>query len=368
MNMPFSKKFILFVFCSFLFLNGCNNTSSVEEENKMVGVKIYDYSKNLSGLFEEWGQLGINTVFTNEKLLGIEGFTDLAQQHRIKTFIITPVFFNDELLAAEPEYYAITNKGEHANDDWVKFVCPSRKDYRKQKIESIKSLVLKFEPDGISIDFIRHFVFWETIYPDRALSSIDNTCFDESCLSHFQEETNWVIPTTLKTEMEKANWITENCFDKWVEWKCGLITSMVEEITNEVREIEPDILINVHLVPWRDNDFNGAIRKIAGQDFKQLAPIVDYLSPMTYAHMVKQQPEWVNSVVQDVYNKTQGIVIPCIQVKEAYLSDTLSIDEFRNNLQAALKPPSKGVLFWSWEQLDIDVNKKQVIKNIIKGD
>jgi hypothetical protein len=136
---------------------------------------------------------------------------------------------------------------------------------------------------------------------------------------------------------------------------------MVRELSEAARRTKPEIKINVHLVPWRTKDFNGAIRSIAGQDFSAIAPLVDYLSPMTYAHMVKQDPSWIHSVVKDVFQQTEGLVVPSIQVKEAYLKERLTPGEFKKSLSKALEPPSNGVVFWSWEQLKTEPEKKEIV-------
>jgi hypothetical protein len=77
------------------------------------------------------------------------------------------VFFNPQILAADSTLYAVTDQGKIAKDEWVEFVCPSRKNYRSRQISALKKLVSDLQPDGISIDFIRQFVFWEKIYEDR---------------------------------------------------------------------------------------------------------------------------------------------------------------------------------------------------------
>ncbi|MFX0124308.1 MAG: hypothetical protein ACFFAE_11770 [Candidatus Hodarchaeota archaeon] len=87
-------------------------------------------------------------------------------------FIIFPVFYDPEALERNPELYSITNKGEKAVDEWVKFVCPTRDDYRKSKVEKMKKIVTELDPDGLSLDFNRYFVFWEKIYPRRTIESI----------------------------------------------------------------------------------------------------------------------------------------------------------------------------------------------------
>ena len=351
----------------FLFLHCTNKKDKATNEGQIAGVKIYDYDGKLPELFNEWHELGINTIFSSVSLYSNDDFRSMARKSDITTYIIIPIFFNPEALEEEQDLYAITDQGEEAKDEWVKFVCPSRKEYRDRKINSIRKIIRELDPGGLSIDFIRHFVFWEKVYPERTLASLPITCFCSSCLTRFQTDTKISIPDSLTSATETADWIKKNYLPSWTEWKCNLITSMVQEITAEAKKMKPDIMINVHIIPWGQNDFEGAAKIVAGQDFSQIAPYADFLSPMTYAHMVKREPSWIHSVVQDVYQQTSGDILPGIQVKEAYLEDTLSINEFRESLKEALKLPSRGVVFWSWDQLEQDPQKKDVIRAVLKN-
>ncbi|UCG26894.1 MAG: hypothetical protein JSV24_07905, partial [Bacteroidales bacterium] len=102
------------------------------------------------------------------------------------------------------------------------------------------------------------------------------------------------------------------------------------------------------------------------QDIPEVAKFSDYLSPMTYAHMVKQEPTWINSVVNDIHEQAEGKIIPSIQVDKAYLESELTLAEFKESVIEALKPPSSGIVFWSWETLDRDQQKKNFLKNALK--
>jgi len=228
-------------------------------------------------------------------------------------------------------------------------------------------VVREYNPDGISLDFIRYFVYWEKVYPDRILSSLPNTCFDSHCLEEFQKAAKIKIPLEFIDPREKAKWVIENHLPEWTEWKCQVITSMVKALSEEARKIKPDIKINIHTVPWRADDFGGAIKIIAGQDLAKIASHTDYLSPMCYHHMVMRNTSWIQSVVEDVYSLTHSQVIPSIQVEEAYIDRTLTLSEFRESLVEALKPPSKGVVFWSWEKLEKSTKKKELIKTVLKS-
>lgn len=356
------------IFLSFiLFICSPETTNAQRREDLIVGVKIYNHEKSLQELFKEWLSLGINTAFVGPSLGSHKEFMELAKRNEILTFIIIPIFFNPEELQKRPDLFSITDAGEKANEEWVSFVCPTRDDYRKQRIEYIKDLIRQFNPDGLSLDFIRYFVFWEKIYQDRTLDSIANTCFDASCLDKFQKETKIKIPQEMSEVSERAKWIIGNHILEWTDWKCKIITSMVKDIREEATRIKPNIMINIHAVPWREDDFGGAIKIIAGQDFAEIAPYADFLSPMCYSHMLKRKPPWINAVVKDIYSQTHSKIIPSIQVKEAYLNDKLSSSEFRDSLEEALKPPSRGVVFWSWEALEKDPEKKDVIKVLIQA-
>ena len=349
-----------------LLITSCNHKpKNFSVEDKMIGVKIYDHNEDFESLINDWKDMGINAVFTSPQLFSDKTFRTITKENNITSFIILPIFFNPDALQKNPDLYAITNKGEQAKDEWVTFVCPSREEYRKSIIDSVKTIIKELGPDGISLDFIRFFVYWEKIYPNRTFESLPNTCFDSICLNKFQADTKINIPDTIKAEENVYEWIKANCLFKWGEWKCEQITSFIAEISKEARKLKPDILINVHAVPWRHDDFDGAIKTVAGQDFSEISDYVDYLSPMTYAHMVKREPSWIHSVTNDISNQVNCKVIPGIQVNKAYLDTELTLEEFRESLLEALAPPSDGVVFWSWEQLSIKPAKRQITKDVI---
>lgn len=337
------------------------------EATRLIGIKIYDHTGDFRPLFEEWRAIGINTAFVSPALASKPEFRKLARESGTAVFLILPIFFNAEELERRPGLAAITKDGKVASDDWVKFVCPSREDYRRERVEWVKKLVKDLDPDGVSLDFIRHFVFWEKVYPDRTLDSLTNSCFDESCLTKFQKETKIMLPADLKEVADKAKWILKNHLQVWTDWKCALITSMVKALADGARAVKPTVKVNIHSVPWRADDFGGAIRIVAGQDLAAMTAFSDYVSPMCYHHMVKQTPAWVHSVVEDVAARVRVPVLPSIQVKEAYIPDKLTVAEFKEALVDALKAPSRGVVFWSWDSLGRDPERKAVVKALCGG-
>jgi hypothetical protein len=354
--------FFLSFIAAFSYIENNNN-----EEEKIIGVKIYEYEGDYNLLFGKWKEIGINTVFASVTLLSDSEFKTFTKKNNIDTYVILPIFYSPEDLGKDTSLFAITKHGEKAEKEWVKFVCPSAEQYKANKINFISEFVKQHRPTGISLDFIRHFVFWEKIYPDADFDSLPNTCFDKRCITKYLEYIGEELPPNVKTEQEIFKWIRKNNFNTWVEWKNKLITDMVRDIVSRVKEIDPNIKVNLHAVPWRQNDYGGAIRKIVGQDFKSLSQYVDYISPMTYSHMVKRKPEWINSVTKEISQISGSKVLPSIQVGTAYLSDSLTVSEFEECLNEALKEPSCGVVFWNWNALELEKGKYNLIKERFKN-
>jgi hypothetical protein len=339
------------VFAAILTAAAAGPLPAVAGDGPLIGVKIYNHDGALAPLFDAWKKLEINTAFVGLELAARPEFFAEARRHGVATYIIVPVFFNPEKLAASPDLWAITGEGRKAKDDWVEFVCPTRPEYRRERLDLMKKLAVELRPDGLSIDFIRDFVFWEMVYPDAVLDPLKSACFCPHCLALFEKDAALRIPDEARGLPAAARWILDRHRREWTDWKCAQITSMVREISEEVRRARPGIRLNVHLVPWRKADFDGGRKFVAGQDIAAIAPYIDTLSPMAYAHMTKRPPDWVASVVEDIRRAAPNPILPSIQVKEAYLTEKVSPAEFEASLVEALKPPAAGVVFWNWDAL-----------------
>ncbi len=91
------------------------------------------------------------------------------------------------------------------------------------------------------------------------------------------------------------------------------------------------------------------------------------LSPMTYAHMVKQDPAWIHDITAEFFNKTGSPVVPSIQVGKAYLDTEYDLAEFRETLEQALRAPSGGVILWSWERLVAEPEKVDLFREMLRS-
>jgi hypothetical protein len=338
-------------------------------EDTVVGVKVYRSGREIPELFEEWQGLGINAVFSSEELTSTGGFRALARSKEFDLFVIFPVFFAPEVLAEEPDLWAMTANGERAKEDWVEFVCPSRPEFRNRRVKEAIGIVKRLRPDGLSIDFIRHFVFWEMVGPDRDPATLPETCYCVHCLQGFATFLGVPALSIPPQPQKAAAWINTNAPEAWARFKAETITSMAANIAEAVRAVDPEIMINLHIVPWRRDDHGGALTRIVGQDPEALSGIADYLSPMTYSFMLRRSPQWVASVVQDLDSMASCAVLPSIQVSPAYREgEAFTATEFEAALRAALEAPSAGVVFWSWDHIEADPERASIIQRVVRGE
>lgn len=362
-----TKRFakLIALFCILILTSSSFQNYSSQNSNRIIGVKMYEIKEPPKNIIRKWKELRINTAYVSEQVASNTEFRNLTKKEGIATYIIFPVFFNPEILKKNPGLYAITHTAEPAIESWVEFVCPSIEEYQAELIEKAKEMIQNYNPDGISLDFIRHFAFWETVDPAFSFDSIPETCFCDNCLRKFCHDTNINLPPGLNHTKEKAHWIRKNKRDEWSEWKSGQITDFVSNFKSELQKIDPGIKLNLHAVPWRSGDFNNAGLHIVGQNLKELSELVDYISPMCYSFMLYRDPEWINSVVKDFYMQGVQNIVPSIQVKECYRKDEFPDDEFKECIIRSLEQPSKGVIFWSWDYIEAEPAKKAAIKKLL---
>lgn len=351
------KPFLLLALTTALF-----STSCTRNPEPIIGVKIYDYQGDYRALADRWASTGINTAFVSTTLAANDSFRQALREQNIPVYIIFPVFQDPEILERDTTLYAVTNNGTPGRDDWVEFVCPSRDAYRKEKTEELSELVRTLNPDGVSLDFIRQFVFWEMVYPDRTPESIATACFCDSCLAQFAAQEALVMPDTCITTAQKADFIQTHHLPAWNTFRTRLITSMAGNLARAAREANAGVKVNIHVVPWREEDFGNAGINVAAQDLSALAEIGDFVSPMCYSHMLKRDAPWIASVVKDMDRRAPGRVLPSIQVYPYYIADAFTAEDLRLCIRAALEPPSRGVVFWSWPLLEQDPDRVLVVK------
>ena len=300
---------------------------------------------------------GVTAVFG-----GYEDPALVAALHEqgIKVFVEVALFVGKRYWEQYPHSRPITSTGEPmAADGWYYGINPISPEIRTHNVERIRTLIERYEVDGVWLDFCRWPCRWE-----RPSPTLIQTSFDPLTLAAFQRDEGISIPSSLQTIPEKADWLLEHHQEAWTAWKCGQITAFVAQVRAIIDRAPRNVLLGLFSIPWRPTDFDGAIRHVIGQDYQALAPHVDCFSPMVYHKVCGRDVSWIAEITAWVGKETGKPVWPIVQAMDD--PETVSPQELRQAVHTALTTPgSDGVIIYKLKALSPE--KLTVVQEVFRG-
>ena len=350
----------LFLF-SLLLASLCSIGCARKEEKTCA---VYGFSRDLeifkdmtstqiANRLSEWN---INAVFG--------GYWDSSMvralhDRDIRVFAEVGFFTGSEARWEEaPELRPVNSQGKPiSKDEWYCGISPTIEWFRDKKIDVVKKTLENYDVDGIWLDFIRWPCHWEVLEP-----RIEQTSFDSVSLSAFENDTRIHIPEDFQTPEERAAWILAHHLDTWTRWKCDVITEYVCELRRVVKSYGSDKILGLFGVPWRDSDFDGAITKVVGQDYRELGRLVDVLSPMVYHRMCGKDIRWIGEITSYVHEKGGGKPVwPVIQAM-GDSSKSLNAHEFGQAMTTALNAVgSEGLIIFTLAEAIEESKRNEMI-------
>lgn len=217
-------------------------------------------------------------------------------------------------LHQRPELWPLLENGERRPQmEWYIGVTPTHEDYRMARLALLDQIVRDHALDGICLDFIRWPLHWELELRPQALSPLDSS-FDPHTLRQFTAFAELELPPDLTTTAQQAHWILNHHRSVWTDFKCHIITSFVAQVAGHIRALRGDgFEIGVYLVPLFEDDRS----RLVGQRARSLAPLVDFVAPMTYHTILHRPLEWVTSILEDAARFAPGKILPVLQVDSA---------------------------------------------------
>lgn len=326
-----------FAFCKGVFISK-GDIESYED--------IEDFVHSLSSC-------NINSVFIEAEEYPLKLIKAL-HNHGMRFFASFSVFADSTILQKRPELVAINAEGMKMEaDEGYVGLCPTNERYRMEKLEALSNLVESYDIDGVWLDFIRYPARWEKPKP-----ILRQYCFCQSCLQKFSEDTGILLIG--EKPRDKAEFILSKHAKAWVNWKCKVIAEFVRQAKQRIAKVRPWIPLGAFTVPWKDNDFGGAIKLIIGQDFKLLSKWVDIFSPMAYHRLCGKSVEWVGEVTKYMVESTNRQVWTTIQ------SYDVPICEFMSALEQTVRSGSSGVIVFHWNGVKQSGERIEVLRNFLK--
>ena len=336
--------------------------SSVPVPKRVRGLFAFDPSVDADVFARACHEWGVDTAILHPGFFQDGRMSAALARAGIALWLNVPVFFDQAYLEAHPDCYAITSRGRKATESWLHFACPSREDLIERRVRELGDCLSKLEPAIVSLDFIRHFVFWEKVDLLGPPAAIEDGCYCELCLSSFGRFCGEAVESRTA-----AARVRSELKGPWSEWKCRTITAVAERLFAEARRLRPEARLAIKTVPWREQDLDGAIRSCAGQDVAALGRQVDMVAPMAFTHALRQTPEWKRALLAHVKAVGGKPVISYVQTEKLYRDEAITPEQFEAELAEALDESWAGTALFEYQQLAADPVKAALLRRRVEA-
>jgi len=251
--------------------------------------------------------LGANSLVISREMAKPEVVERCAREG-LKVYLDFACFAGKGVAQKHPDLWPIGADGSRMEpEEWYLGLCPSKRWWREHLVGEIVGAARNLPISGIWLDFIRFPTRWESPKPN-----LKQACFCENCLRLFSERAGVEVPRGEPARAAKI--ILSRHLKEWAEFKVWVIASFVEQVRKALDGVRGGLALGCFTIPWRLEEFGGAMRKVLGQDLREMAKFADALSPMVYHRMVGRPVEWVGEYAAYVKENVRGrMVVPVVQ-------------------------------------------------------
>jgi hypothetical protein len=339
LNVPLVKSTLILL--AIMSLEACSS----KVEHNLVEIRgIYGHPKAFWDKDIRLDDLGVNAIFVYSAAID-EVFLKTAREQNLNVYAEFATLNGKNYVEEHPEAWPVNEKGEKAEAaTWFMGVCPTDPGFKEYRMEQLRTLLTKYNIDGVWMDYVH----WHAQFEDPE-PILPETCFCNRCMSQFAEQANLDMPRGSTQEI--ATWILNNHDAQWRDWRCEVIVGWAIEMKAIIKELRPNALLGLYHCPWADEEYNGARRRILGLDYDMLKPVIDVFSPMVYHGRMERDPEWVRDNISwfcerlDIQPGTMPKVWPIVQAYDD--PHKISAEEFRIVMEGGLTFPASGVMMFT---------------------
>lgn len=170
----------------------------------------------------------------------------LGKKYNIRIIPWVEVFFigfeDSPLIRTKPEWLALARNGKQYStvEQGYYYFCPSREEVQKFWLEVYENLLMRYDVDGLQLDYIRYPVSipWE-----------DGFCYCSNCRELFYNQYE-IDPASIDPAKDPGAW------EKWAKFRKEQPTRFVRETHEFVKKLRPDISLSVDIFPDLDEALN----------------------------------------------------------------------------------------------------------------
>jgi peptidoglycan/xylan/chitin deacetylase (PgdA/CDA1 family) len=181
-----------------------------------------------------------------------------------------PVFSDARMTQLRPDWAMIDQSGVPS----TQWLSPSHPEVRAYLAAMIRSLLSKYDIDGIHLDYLR--------YPGLECD------YGSIAVSKFQSWSN-LPPITVRS-------LLTDYYDRWTDWRAQEISQYVAEVRGLIsHSTARDVILSAALMA--DAALNYRSLEKYGQSYADLAMHLDWVMPMAYFREDRQSVDWIEKVV-----------------------------------------------------------------------
>jgi hypothetical protein len=261
---------------------------------------------------------------------------------KIAVYVEFPVFVGYRRWKSNPRLRPITSEGNPMRKSgWYGGICPCQQAFVRARLRRLAALVKRTPVDGVWLDFIRFPARWEKRSP-----KLQQSCFCKACISKMRlAGVLDGLPASLESTRSRARWILVHRKAKLARWKSRLIAKVIKRARAIIKRHRPRALVGAFVVPWNDNEHDGAITAVLGQDIALMAKQLDVLSPMLYHRMLGKNVRWIHESIKRIERRAKRPIVPVVQ--SCSIPSKLSNAELKGAIRQARRAPSRGVILFS---------------------
>ncbi|MDI6724198.1 MAG: pseudomurein-binding repeat-containing protein [Methanobacterium sp.] len=213
----------------------------------------------------------------------------------------------------------------------------------------LKDILGKFQNSGIRIHA------WITCFKDANGNWIDpaNTTQRSTLLNFITDITKNYSIDGIHLDYVRYSGVGENAA-KMHPGATNTITSFVKDVYNTVKSIKPKVAVSMAVMPEGANNAN-----IYGQDYKALAPYLDFIVPMIYKGNYGQDTSWIGSATKYIVDQVGGK--PVVAGLQTYVSDydtsLLTADDLNQDIKSATENGASGYALFRYGMVSQDFLK-----------
>ena len=310
--------------------------------------------------FSRYKRYGVNAIFAEADHY-CRDIIQIAHDMGLRFMGGLNCFNHKDALARSPELHPIGRDGRRRpRMNWYIGITPTYQPYAQSRLDVLSNMTKTYELDGIWLDFIRWPLHWEQELRDDTPAPLESS-FDRHTLRRFTDYSGIDIPNS--TTVEQAGWILQTHRDRWIDFKCWIITDFVAQAKTIVNANLPDKPLGLDIVPAKSPQRAGLL----GQRLNELSLYADYFSPMLYHHILGFSPDWLTETLAEMAAETDKPFLPFVQVAPfSKNSDAFSMREWEEILRAVLSHSrTAGLIAFTGEMLHVH-ERGQALNTIVR--